>query len=360
MNPSPSSSPSASLSSTSSSGGTPRRRVTSADVAREAGLSRATVSYVLNDTPHQSIPEPTRQRVLDAARRLGYAPSGTARALRTGRSDVVLCLLPDWPIGPSVGRMLESLSEAFAHAGLTFVVHPRGPSPRPPHAVWRAVSPAAVLGFDAFDDDETQAMHANGVEVVLPLYGRTDLSGPSARGEAGTLLVPETRVGRLQVSHLAGLGHHRIGYALPDDPRVSFFAQARLAGAIAECTERGLPEPALQIVPVDRAAGVRAVREWDAEVPAVTAVAAYNDDVALAVLAGLRATGRAVPDDVAVIGVDDIPAGAVSDPPLTTIRQPHAAVARHLAASVVARLRDQPVPRPSGADTLHVVRRATT
>src|SRR4051812_43365688 len=79
------------------------RRATSADVAREAGVSRATVSYVLNDTPHQKIPEATRRRVLEAAARLGYAPSAAARTLRTGRSDVVLGMLPDWPIGPAVG-----------------------------------------------------------------------------------------------------------------------------------------------------------------------------------------------------------------------------------------------------------------
>src|SRR6185312_9765886 len=86
------------------------RRVTSADVARLAGVSRATVSYVLNETPGQTISISTRGRVLDAAARLGYAPSAAARTLRTGRSDVVLCLLPDWPIGPEVGSMLGNLS----------------------------------------------------------------------------------------------------------------------------------------------------------------------------------------------------------------------------------------------------------
>ena len=71
------------------------RRPTGADVARRAGLSRATVSYVLNDTPHQAIPEPTRQRVLAAAAELGYTPSAAGRALRSGHSEVVLLLLPD-------------------------------------------------------------------------------------------------------------------------------------------------------------------------------------------------------------------------------------------------------------------------
>ena len=73
--------------------------VTSADVARESGVSRTTVSYVLNGTPGTSISDATRQRVLEAAARLGYAPSAAARTLRSGRSDLVLCLLPDWPVG---------------------------------------------------------------------------------------------------------------------------------------------------------------------------------------------------------------------------------------------------------------------
>src|SRR3954466_11356127 len=124
------------------------RRPTAADVARQAGVSRATVSYVLNDTPHQKIPEATRRRVLEAAARLGYAPSAAARTRRPGRSDGVLGMLPDWPIGPAVGRLLEHLSTALAEAGLTFVVHPRGRSPRPGSEVWKAIGPAAVLAFD--------------------------------------------------------------------------------------------------------------------------------------------------------------------------------------------------------------------
>src|SRR3954447_18722682 len=93
--------------SSSGSKGRRPRRPTGADVARQAGLSRATVSYVLNDTAHQPIPERTRQRVLAAAAELGYTPSAAARTLSSGRSDLVLLLLPDWPIGPTVGQLLE-------------------------------------------------------------------------------------------------------------------------------------------------------------------------------------------------------------------------------------------------------------
>src|SRR3954453_20340343 len=95
------------------------RRPTAADVARHAGFSRATVSYVLNNTPHHAIPERTRHRVLAAASEPAYTPSPAARALANGRSDVVLLLLPDWPIEPAVGLLLEGLSAALAERGLT-------------------------------------------------------------------------------------------------------------------------------------------------------------------------------------------------------------------------------------------------
>src|SRR3954454_24687443 len=84
-----------------STGGERFRRPTAADVARRAGVSRATVSYVLNDTPHQAIPSQTRERVRAAAADLGYSPSAAARTLITGRSEVALLLPPDRPIGPA-------------------------------------------------------------------------------------------------------------------------------------------------------------------------------------------------------------------------------------------------------------------
>src|SRR4051794_28893723 len=144
------------------------RRITSADVAREAGVSRTTVSYVLNETPHQKIPDATRQRVLDAVARLEYAPSAAARALQSGRSDVVLCLLPDWPIGPAVGALLELLSTALANEGLTLIAHPRAAG-RPVNQVWRVIGPAAVIAWESLDAADVAAMRAAGVTVAVAL-----------------------------------------------------------------------------------------------------------------------------------------------------------------------------------------------
>ncbi|UQU61325.1 LacI family transcriptional regulator [Couchioplanes caeruleus] len=327
------------------------RRVTSADVARVAGVSRATVSYVLNDTPGQTISGATRARVRDAAAMLGYAPSAAARALRTGRSDVVLCLLPDWPIGHEVGNLLTHLSTELARAGLTFVVHP-GTGAQPPGAeLWKAITPAAVLAFTGFSDPEIAAMRAAGVALVVALLG-------PGTGAGRELQVPQERIGRLQAAHLADAGHVRLGYAYPDDARVRIFAEPRLDGVRAACAGRALPEPEVYTVALEAGAAAAAVRAWRSA--GVTAVCAYNDDVALAVLAGMRGTGLAAPADLALIGVDDLPAARLAAPPLSTVTTDQRAVAAHLAATVAAAVRGGQRPALDAAGVVRVVRRAST
>jgi DNA-binding LacI/PurR family transcriptional regulator len=324
------------------------RRVTSADVARAAGVSRATVSYVLNDTPRQTISPGTRGRVLDAATRLGYAPSAAARTLRTGRSDVVLCLLPDWPIGQEVGALLGNLSGALARNGLTFVAHPGSREDRPIAEIWKALTPAAVLAFADFEPGEIDAMRSAGVALVVALLGRT-------RQRRRELEVPQELVGRLQAAHLADHGHTRLGYAYPDDDRVRIFAEPRLDGVRAACAERGLAPPVVHTVPLEVAAAGEAVRRWHDG--GVSAVCAYNDEVALAVLAGARPAGPPVPAGLAVIGVDDIPAARLASPALTTVTTDQVAVAGHLAETIVAAINGRPEPPSPSGPLVQVVAR---
>ncbi|WP_436519865.1 LacI family DNA-binding transcriptional regulator [Actinoplanes sp. HUAS TT8] len=316
------------------------RRITSADVARRAGVSRATVSYVLNATPGQSISPATRDRVLAAAEGLGYAPSAAARALRTGRSDVVLCLLPDWPIGNEVGNLLGNLSTALAREGLTFVAHPGSRDDRPIAEIWKAITPAAVLSFTDFSDGETEAMRAAGVALVVALLGRAGRHGRE-------LEVPQTMIGRRQAEHLSGTGHQRLGYAYPDDARLQIFAEPRLAGV------RELGEPVVRTVPLDAAGAAAAVARWCAD--GVTGICAYNDEVALAVLAGARQLGLGAPNDLAVIGVDDIPAARLAVPPLTTVTTDQRTLAAHLATTIVAAVGGRPAPALATTDLIRLV-----
>jgi DNA-binding LacI/PurR family transcriptional regulator len=326
-----------------------QRRVTAADVAARAGVSRATVSYVLNDTPHQVIPETTRERVRAAAAELGYTPSVAARALMTGRSDIVLLLLPDWPIGTSVGQLLESLSDVLGRHGLTFLAHPAAGG-RPRGDVWKTITPAAVITFEELDAAETDRLRAAGIELAVALF---DVGRRSARA----MDIPEQRAGRLQAEHLAASGHRALGYAWPDDPRVVAFAQARLEGVRQACAELGLAEPHVVPVPLTPDGVTRALEEWTTAGPAVTGICAYNDDIALALLAGARGRGLDVPDELAIIGVDDIPAAAVSLPALTTIRLDSEVIAGFIADSIVRQLAGRPVGRHPGSDVHSVIRR---
>lgn len=332
--------------------GTNGRRITSADVAREAGVSRATVSYVLNNKPHQKIPETTRQRIIEAAARLGYAPSAAARALRSGRSDVVLCLLPDWPISPAIGSMLEHLSTALAAEGLTLVAHPHVRNSRPIADMWRAITPAAVIAFEDFPAPDAAAMRAAGIEFAVALLGRSS----RGRREFG---VPKGGSGRLQAEHLAATGHRRLGYAFPENERVHDLARARLDGVRQACADLGLDEPVVQTIPLDADAAAQAVRAWQAADPPVTGVCAFNDNIALAVLAGLRQLGLTAPHDLAVIGTDDTPAAQLAAPPLTTVIIDQQAVAEHLARTIVSALAGKPAPRRLGSDIVQLVRRAS-
>lgn len=333
------------------SGRSGRRRVTSADVAREAKVSRATVSYVLNDSPHQKIPEDTRQRVREAAARLGYAPSAAARSLRRGRSDIVLGLLPDWPIEHVLGRLVQQLTTTLAQHELTFLVHSAAHPARPLREVWKALTPAAVLALDAFPESEADAMQAAGIEVVMAVHG-------SVRSGQRSPLVSEEPIGAAQAGHLVR-AHRRLGYAYPDLARLGVLAGPRLDGVRKACAELGLPEPDVRTVPVDVDGAVEAVKAWRAADPPVTGVCAFNDAVALAVLAALRSLGLRAPQDLAVIGVDDIPGAALAQPPLTTIVRDTDTIARGLARRIVDALDGAPVSADPIQDPLRVRVRAS-
>lgn len=293
------------------SSSTPARRPTSSDVAREAGVSRSTVSYVLNNTPHQKIPADTRERVLDAASRLGYAPSAAARALRSGRSELVLCLLPDWPIGSFASRFLQEISAAFAAQGLTFVTHPRLTGMQPIADIWKAITPAAVLALETLNDVDARSIRNAGIELVI-------LAFEPSEPHDGTITLSEQPTGRAQAAHLAAMSHRRLGFGYPADARLRHFADPRLEGVREACAQRDLPEPVVETIGLDAHSAAAAVRAWRALDPPVTGVCAYNDEVALAILAGMRELGLQAPEDLAVIGSDDIPAASLVAPSLTT------------------------------------------
>jgi DNA-binding LacI/PurR family transcriptional regulator len=331
--------------------GVANRRPTSSDVAREAGLSRATVGYVLNDVPHQTIPEPTRQRVLAAAAKLGYRPSAAARSLRTGRSDLVLALLPDWTPGPTVYALMTELSVQLEARGLTFVSHQRSSGGRPLAELWKAISPAAVLVLDRLDPEDAAALSATGLTVSLAVRDGV--------GDPRMLAVTDERVGRVQAEHLAASDRRTLAYAYPTDDRVSTFAAPRLRGVQQACAELGLAAPVVGSVALESSSADAAVAAW--REAGVDGICAYNDELAIALLAALHRSGQTVPGDVAVVGVDDIPLARVSDPPLTTVVSDTATMARYLTEIVVGDIDGRPrLDPPVGSDILDLVVRGSS
>jgi DNA-binding LacI/PurR family transcriptional regulator len=169
--------------------------------------------------------------------------------------------------------------------------------------------------------------------------------------------IPEQRAGRLQAEHLAAAGHRDLGYAWPDDPRVVTFAKPRLDGVRQACADLGLAEPHVVPVPLTPDGVAGALRAWRAAASAITGVCAYNDDTALAIMAGARGQGLDVPADLAIIGVDDIPAAAVALPSLTTVRADTRILAEFIADSLIRKLEGRPAARRPGSDIHHVISR---
>ncbi|PPG56836.1 LacI family transcriptional regulator [Rathayibacter sp. AY2B7] len=298
-------------------------RVTSRDVATAAGVAQSTVSFVLNDSPGQSISADTRERVLRAARELQYTPNHAGRALRRGRSDIVLLLLPTSPLGSLSADMITFVTDEFERVGFAVLTR-RVPEGKPISSIWRGLSPTLVIGFAKVSDAEVEEMRQAGIASFMP-----DSQASSQE------------VGRVQARHLIDAGHRTIGYLWPSDPRQRGYAVDRLGGVQHECEESGLDAPRVVEIDFDVESATTAIAELRAAEPRVTAVCVYNDEYAFAVLAAMDGLGLRVPADMAVIGVDNIQLAAFAHPPLTTVD-----IGLHGVLAQIARITTDEFSRP--------------
>ncbi|SDQ13556.1 transcriptional regulator, LacI family [Curtobacterium sp. UNCCL20] len=303
---------------------TSQRRVTSTDVARAAGVSRATVSYVLNATPNQSIPAATRNRVQEAADRLGYIPSAHGRALRQGLGETILVLEPDWMPSSTSALLWSSMSTSLAQAGLVCVFSRTAGAATSLRQVLTTFVPRLVLSFVPISDDDAELLAAQSVPLL-----RLDV-GNGGRG--GDHLELDEHIGRAQVEHLVDVGRSKLAYLDLVDERAREQSTARAAGAEAAAAA-GLGVN-LARLDFDFTTGlvessVRQILDGGFD-----GVCCFNDDVALVIMARLRAAGRSVPDEVAVIGADDLPVGAFAAPPLTTVSLDNARIGHYIALRV--------------------------
>jgi len=321
------------------------QRSTSFDVARLAGVSRATVSYVLNGRTDQSISEATRQRVLQAAQQLEYVPNAASRALRIGSSKLVMLVNSGIPWSTNVSDLEDHLTSLVSDSGRSLVVWRR----QGPQDLARTLSnlePAVVISQDLLSERERELLtrlHIPLVEVDIAFPG-TDLPA------------------RLQFEHLQAYGHERIGYLTTSEPELQRFAAPRTAAFRAACIALGLPEPVVGTVPGGLSVAADDVAEllrtWTAGERPVTAVACFNDVHAAVCLAAAQRVGLWVPYDLAVIGLDDDIFAPITAPPLTTIRLDNRKFAEHLWASAAHQLGIGPAPRPFHPSA-HLVERSS-
>ena len=303
------------------------RRVTSTDVARASGVSRATVSYVLNNDPRQSISEETRARVLEAVDKLGYRPFAAARVLRSGHSQTVLAVLPFEQVDPSLARSLKDLEVELAAQGFSLICHVglHRLSAAHTHPATN-LTPAVIASFA---DQTNQAAAKFLQQFDAPIVSMNNISFREA-------------VGRAQVNYLVQAGWRHIVFAAPERRDVQKLAQARLDGVRQTCAKLALEPPAVQVVPLSRQAAQEAISKLLADRSPPFGVCCYNDEVAFAVMAALSDTGIAIPKAVGVIGCDDIPLAQFSIPPLTTIRFDSRLLVTSRVENILAAVKGQP------------------
>jgi DNA-binding LacI/PurR family transcriptional regulator len=281
------------------------------DVARRAGVSHQTVSRVLNNNPN--VRPQTRAGVLAAIRDLGYWPNAAARTLVTGRTNALGVISFDTTLyGPA--SMLYGIERAA----------------RPDYSV-------AIASLQAFDrrsllDAVERLLHqgVDGIIVIAPVMTAVAALGGLAPDiplvAAGCLAdvalssvaIDNRTGGAMATQHLLELGHETVYHVA--GPKTWLDAQQRIAGWREALAEAGAPEPELLCGDWSARSGYQAGHQLAASSD-VTAVLCGNDSMALGVLRALAERGRRVPDDVSVVGFDDIAEAAYFLPPLTTVRQ---------------------------------------
>lgn len=338
--------------------GREKRRASIPDVARAAGVAPTTVSRVANDDPRVR-PE-TRGRVLAAMRALHYRPNVAARALRTGNSrniGIVVRSVPKVGNASPIEGFVAAASDNGYTATFSALANDDPAALR--HALDHLVSIGAVGLIISSDNTDFPIQVVDSLDDILDgvqivLTGGGEVRRPISR--VGT----DQRTGtRLAVEHLLSLGHSTVEFV--GGPRNSFSTRAREATWRELLAHRGLPQPEpFFAADWSAQAGLRAGARLIAAHPACTAVFAANDFMALGVIAALQDAGRAVPQDVSVVGFDDTLEPYVPRNRITTVHQDYMQVAVAAIRQIAAHLSDPSLPYLSVEIQPTLVVRAST
>jgi DNA-binding LacI/PurR family transcriptional regulator len=285
----------------------------SEDVARLAGVSRKTVSRVLNNEPYVS--DESRRRVLAAAEELGYRLNHAARALASGRTRSI-GVVALGTAGYGTASLLVGIEQAVRDAGYALRVlnTPDGN----PESIAAALESLLEQGVDGIVVSEpiVEGEVPLGVDVPVLFLG-----APPAFSAARTLTagVGAHQLARAATDHLLDLGHPTVHHLA--GPRRWYATTDRIEGWRAALAARGAHEPPVLNGDWSAASGYAAGRELASD-GSVTAVFAGGDEMAIGLIHALREAGCRVPEDISVVGFDGNPVFAYVSPPLTTVRQP--------------------------------------
>lgn len=310
------------------------------DVAQAAGVSVTTVSHVINETRYVS--EELRERVLKAMEELNYHPNSLARSLRQGISHTIGLIVPDNsnPFFADVARVVET--RGFEAGYSTILCNTDGQLEK--ELAYVNVLLAKQVDGVIFIAASSQSEHITllteeRVPVVI-----ADRQMPDA--EVDVVLVDNYRGGYLATEYLISLGHHRIGCITgPSDTTPS---ADRVRGYKDALTSAGLPVDESLIVRGDfrYASGISGAQKLlDLKDPP-TAIFAHNDVMAMAAMATIREKGFSIPEDISIVGFDDIPQASFTSPPLTTIAQPIQDIGR-IATDLLIERMSGTTPHPS-------------
>lgn len=349
------------------------RRATLKRVAEELGVSPSTVSNAYN-RPDQLSPQ-LRERVFEAARRLGYSgPDPLGRGLRRRKSGAIGVLYTDRLSyafrDPAAVLFLEGVSEATEEAGLGLLLIPGAPRDKRDTA---AVREAAVDGMVVFCMAEEDPLLTAALERNLPVVL---VEQPPVEG-LPAVVIDDEGASREAAEHLIGLGHERLAIASielsygpegglvgPIRQRGASYrpARARLSGYHAAMAAAGLPwkqTPVYECVGHSPDQGRNAARELLSQSPRPTAILCMSDLIARGVIEEAAAQGLSVPEDLSVVGFDDVPEAARMAPPLTTVNQPHVEKGHRAGQALISLLSGEPAPENFVLPTRLVVRDST-
>jgi DNA-binding LacI/PurR family transcriptional regulator len=308
------------------------------DVAELAGVSSQTVSRVVNNSP--KVDEQTRERVLSAMRVLGYWANGAARALATGQSRSFGVISFDLSLYGNA-RTIKAIAAAAQEADYSVTVV--GISAPTEEAVQRAYAQLASQAIDGVVLIEARILDTT--TVRLPTSVPVVLADGDSNANFPAIDADQVAGARLATQHLLDLGHETVWHVA--GPQDSYAARRRAAAWRDTLKEAGRPVPPVLFGDWSAESGLAAGREL-ADRDDVSAIFVANDHMALGVLRALHEAGCRVPEDVSVVGFDDVPEASCYLPPLTTVHQNFEEAGRRCVALLLDQISSGGTPSSPG------------